>query len=117
MYNSAATTSATGATATGFEQSTMQLVVDQLEELIVTLIEEIRERPGVAGAILAAIVGAGLGSMFALRARRRSGPPRISSSTRGLVEMVELAGLAIKLLQNPIVRGYLRSMLRKRLAF
>ena len=30
------------------EQSTLQLVVDQIEELIVSLIEQIRERPVVA---------------------------------------------------------------------
>jgi hypothetical protein len=106
---------------TGFEQSTVQLVVDQLEELIVTLIEEIRERPGVAAAILAAIVGAGVGSMLALRSRRRTPPRRIARSARSVTAMAELAGLAIKLLQNPIVRGYLRATLerqvKKRVAF
>jgi hypothetical protein len=115
MHNTATTTA-----DAGFEQSTMQLVIDQVEELIVTLIEEIRERPGVAAAILAAIVGAGVGSMLALRARRRPPPRRIAKSTRSVTAMAELAGLTIKLLQNPIVRGYLRSMLesqfKKRLA-
>ena len=39
------------------DQSTMQLIIDQLEELVVTLIEEVRERPAVAVAILAAVSG------------------------------------------------------------
>ena len=40
------------------EESTMQLVIDQLEELIVTIIEEVRQRPGVVLAILAAVAQA-----------------------------------------------------------
>ena len=47
------------------ESSTLQLIVDQLEELIVTVVEEIRERPGVAVAILAGVVGATVGGMLA----------------------------------------------------
>ena len=30
------------------EPSTMELIVDQLEELLVTIIDEVRQRPGVA---------------------------------------------------------------------
>jgi uncharacterized membrane protein YeaQ/YmgE (transglycosylase-associated protein family) len=53
------------------EHSVMDLIVDQLEELVVTIIEEIRERPGIAAAILAAIVGAVVGSVLAAGAGRR----------------------------------------------
>src|ERR1700716_587524 len=53
------------------EQSTMHLIVDQLEELLVTIIDEIRQRPSVALALLAAVTGALVGSMLAARASRR----------------------------------------------
>jgi hypothetical protein len=91
------------------EQSTLQLIIDQLEELVVTIIEEIRERPGVAAAILAAVVGIIVGSTLAAGVGRRHASPRarVVSKVRG--EAVDLVGLAIKLVQNPIVRGYLRS--------
>ncbi|HLZ30161.1 MAG TPA: hypothetical protein VKV73_22795 [Chloroflexota bacterium] len=93
------------------EQSVMQLVVDQLEELVVTIIEEIRERPGVAAAILAGLLGAIAGSMLAanLAHRRASPPARVVRKARGLAEAAELAGLAVKLMQNDLVRGYVRS--------
>ncbi len=102
------------------EQSTMQLIVDQFEELLVTIIEEIRQRPGVALAFLAAITGALVGSMLAARAsRRRVLPPQgVVRKARGVGDAAELAGLGLKLLQNPIVRSFLRSavegQLRKR---
>lgn len=57
------------------EQGVMQLIVDQLEELVVTVIEEIRERPGVAAAILAGLIGAIVGSMLAAGVARRASPP------------------------------------------
>lgn len=93
------------------EESVMQLIVDQLEELVVTIIEEIRERPGVAAAILAGLLGAIAGSMLAasLARRRQSPPARVVRKARGVSEAADLAGLAVKLLQNPLVRGYVRS--------
>jgi hypothetical protein len=93
------------------EQSVMELIVDQLEELIVTLIEEIRERPAVAAAILAGVLGAIVGSVLAasLARRRSAGPARVVRKARGVTEAADLAGLALKLLQNPLVRGYVRS--------
>jgi hypothetical protein len=99
------------------EQSTLQLVVDQLEELVVTVIEEIRARPGVAAAFLAAIVGIVLGSMLAARfGRRHASPPdRVVRRARGMADAGELAALGLKLLQNPIVRGYVRSALEGQL--
>jgi hypothetical protein len=108
--------------ASTVEQSTMHLIVDQLEELIVTIIEEIRERPGVAAAILAGVLGAVIGSMLAARARRRpvSPPARLARRARGMGEAAELVAIGLKLLQNPIVRGYIRSamegQLKKRFA-
>jgi hypothetical protein len=105
------------------EQSTLQLIVDQLEELVVTIIEEIRERPGVAAAILAAVVGVVVGSMLATGVGRRhaSPPARVVRKARSMTEAGDLAGLAVKLLQNPIVRGYLRTavegQLKKRFSF
>jgi uncharacterized membrane protein YeaQ/YmgE (transglycosylase-associated protein family) len=101
------------------EQSVMQLIVDQLEELIVTLIEEIRARPGVAAAILAGLIGAIVGSMLAARLTRRraSSPQRVVRKARGraVAEAADLAGLGLKLLQNPILRGYARSALEREL--
>ena len=93
------------------EQSTMQLIVDQIEELIVTIIEEIRERPAVAAAILAGLVGAIVGGMLAAGPGRRhaSPPARVAKSARGMAEAADVAGLVVKLLQNPIVRGYIVS--------
>ncbi len=99
------------------EQSVMELIVDQLEELIVTLIKEIRERPGVAAAILAGLFGAIVGSVLAAGvARRRSSPPaRVVRKARAVSEVADLAGLALKLLQNPLVRGYVRSAMEGQL--
>lgn len=105
------------------DSSTLQLIGDQLEELIVTLFEEIRERPGVAAAILAGVVGAMLGGMLATRAGRRnnSAPARVARRARGLGEAADLLGLSIRLMQNPIVRGLvvaaLTRQLRRRVPF
>src|ERR1700730_595743 len=92
------------------EQSVMQLIVDQLEELVVTIVEEIRQRPGVAAAILAGLLGAIVGSMLAAGGGRRASPAeRLVRKARGVSEAADLAGLGLKLLQNPMVRGYIRS--------
>jgi len=101
------------------EQSVMQLIVDQLEELVVTIIEEIRARPGVAAAILAGVLGAIVGSMLAasLARRRPAHPARAVRKARGhaAAEVAELAGVAFKLLQNPLVRGYVRAAMEGQL--
>ncbi len=93
------------------DQSTMQLIIDQFEELLVTIIDEVRQRPGVAVAILAGVAGALVGSMLAARLSRRRASPttRVVRKARGMGEAVDLAGLGMKLLQNPIVRSYVRS--------
>jgi hypothetical protein len=95
------------------EQGTLELIIDQLEELVVTVIEEVRARPGVAVAMLAAIGGALVGMMLATRSRRRRGasPARAASRARSLGDAADLMGLGIKLLQNPLVRAYLLSAL------
>jgi hypothetical protein len=86
--------------------STFQLVIDQLEELVVTIVEELRERPGVALAIFAGIVGALVGSRLASRSRPRNVvPERAKRAAGGVGDAAELAGLGLRLLRNPIVRG------------
>jgi hypothetical protein len=90
------------------DESTFQLIMDQLEELVVTVIEEIRERPGVALAIAAGVIGAIVGVRAAARLGRRSAPPaplRAAHKAKRVGEMAELAGLGLRLMQNPIVRG------------
>ena len=95
------------------DQSTLQVLMDQIEELIVTLIEEIRERPAVAAAIFAALVGAILGSVLATRGRKRAPVQRVAKRTRGMGDMADLAGVAMRLLENPIVRSYARQAVAK----
>jgi uncharacterized membrane protein YeaQ/YmgE (transglycosylase-associated protein family) len=95
------------------EESTMQLIIDQVEELIVTIIEEVRQRPGVVLAIVAAIAGAVLGSMVAARVGRRRAPQAKravkKAKAAGLADAADLARLGLKIVRNPIVRSYLRS--------
>lgn len=100
----------------GAEDSTFQLVLDQLEELVLTVIEELRERPGVALAIVAAIVGAVVGSRLATASnRRRSAPRQVAKRARRVGDAAELAGLGLRLLQNPIVRGLVMAALERQL--
>ena len=98
------------------EDSTFQLVIDQLEELVVTLIEEIRERPGVALAIFAGLLGAFVGSRLAMRlGRRRSVPARAAHRAQRVGDAADLLGLSMRLLQNPIVRGILLAALERQI--
>src|SRR5260221_9445659 len=97
-------------TDTTTEPSVTELIFDQLEELIVTIVEEVRERPGVAVAIMAGLLGAIAGSVFAVRSRHKQRPApvaQVARRARGMAETGELVGLGLKLLQNPIVRAYL----------
>ena len=100
------------------EPGVTELIIDQVEELFVTLVDEIRERPGVALAIAAAILGILVGSALARGASRKRQSPvrRATRSAKGLTESSELLGLTLRLLQNPIVRGYLAEMLKRRFA-
>jgi hypothetical protein len=98
------------------EDSTFQLVIDQLEELVVTLIEEVRERPGIALAVVAGVVGAMLGSWLARRGRKRPVPVRaVRGTARSTGDAAELARVAMRLLQNPIVRAILIAALERQL--
>jgi hypothetical protein len=117
---------ATGSDSTqesGIDESVGQLVIDQLEELVVTVVEEIRERPTVAMAIVAGIVGALVGVRFAdtLGGRRKSSIQAQPVHTmRGSGSTAQLVGLGMRLLQNPIVRtlllGILEREFRRRMA-
>lgn len=95
------------------EESTLQLVLDQLEELAVTLLEEIRERPGVALGIGAGIAGAILGAKFAARLRRPKA--RVPRPARNVGDAAELIGLGVRLMQNPIVRGLILAAIERQL--
>jgi hypothetical protein len=100
------------------DESTLQLVIDQLEELVATIIEEVRERPAVVVAIGAAVVGAAVGSRLARgMAARRSRVPaaRAIGKARRVGDMAQLAGLVIRLLQNPIVRGLVLAALERQI--
>lgn len=98
------------------EESALQLVLDQLEELAVTVIEEIRERPGVALAICAAIAGAVIGSVFAARSRQSRGPTaRVARRAQRVGDAAELVGLGVRLMQNPIVRGLVLAAIERQL--
>lgn len=100
---------------TSAEPGVGELLLDQVEELIVTIVEEVRERPAVAVAIAAAVLGAIVGSLVAARSKRRPAAARgVARRARGVADTGELIGLGVKLLQNPIVRGYLVAMLRRR---
>jgi hypothetical protein len=99
------------------DESMFQLVVDQLEELIVTVIEELRERPAVALAIAAGVLGAIIGTRAARGLRRRSaaGPLRAAHKAKRVGDMAELAGLGLRLMQNPIVRGLVIAAIERQL--
>ena len=99
------------------DHSTVQLVIDQAEELAVTLIEEIRERPAVAGALLAGIVGAIVGSALAVRARpkRAPMPQRVVRRARLMGDLAEIGGIGLRLLENPLVRAIIFRQVLKRL--
>jgi hypothetical protein len=103
------------------DESTMQLVIDQLEELVVAIIEEVRERPAVVLAIAAGIGGAVIGARLATRRRAARRARRVARPARRLGDVAALIGLGVRLLQNPIVRGILVSaverQLKRRLAF
>jgi hypothetical protein len=107
----------TGIVVDAEQSSTLQLVMDQVEELIITLIEEIRDRPGVAVAILAAVAGALVGGMLAGRSRRRAvARARTPKAVRGIGDAAELAGLGLRLLENPLVRAAIVSQLKRRIS-
>jgi hypothetical protein len=95
--------------------STFQLVIDQLEDLVVTLIEEVRERPGIVLALAAGVVGAIIGSRLAQR-RREPAPVRAARDTaRGAGDAVDIVRIIMRLLQNPLVRALLVAVFERQL--
>lgn len=95
----------------------LQFVIDQLEELVVTLIEEIRERPGIAAAIAAGVIGAMVGSWLAARgrARTRRRTARKIVMRGQAVDAARAAGTVVQLLQNPFVRGLIVAQIERQL--
>lgn len=131
-----------------------QLVVEHIEEFAVSVLEEVRERPGVAAAMIAGVIGALAGLAFAAarsRRDRRPAPIRGAASTfaawasaldleeksgrvsrvanksakkanersrglfddlAGLRSAADLVPLTGKVLENPLVRAYLRNIIR-----
>src|SRR5690242_18772077 len=77
------------------DESTFELVMDQLEELVATLIDEIRERPGIVLAIAAGVIGAIVGSRLATGASHGRGmaPRPVTHKARQVGQLAELAGL------------------------
>jgi uncharacterized membrane protein YeaQ/YmgE (transglycosylase-associated protein family) len=135
----------------------LQFMVEELEDLTVTLLEELRERPAVVAAIAAGVVGALVGTWVAQRTRprrRRSvtqqlaaelvgplasalGRSRVADTVsertstglhllgarangsaraaRRAGSAVDLVQLVLRLLQNPLVRAYLASLIARQL--
>jgi len=96
------------------DDSTFQLVVDQLEELVVTVVEEIRQRPSVALALFAGVLGALIGSRLASR-RKRTPPERVARGARNVGGAADLLGTGMHLLQNPLVRGMVFAAITRQL--
>lgn len=144
-------------------EGTIQFIIEELENIVLTVIEELRQRPTVAMALAAAVCGAVVGAMLAGRSgrakpvksaaglvdalgplaaaltrsqvkdvassfseRAAKGAERASKGVRrtgggpkvrlpGLGSTADLVNLGVRLLQNPIVRGYLVSMIGSRL--
>ncbi|MBV9599834.1 MAG: hypothetical protein JOZ87_23660 [Chloroflexi bacterium] len=94
------------------EDSTFQLVVDQLEELVVTIIEELRERPGIVLAVVAGVVGAMIGSRLAGR-KRAPAARAAQSSVKSAGDAADLARVGVRLLQNPLVRALIVATLER----
>ena len=95
--------------------STFQLVIDQLEELVVTIVEEIRERPGIALALVAGVLGAMVGSWLARRNRAPAPVRAARGSARNAGDAVSVLGIGMRLLQNPLVRAVLVAAVERQL--
>ena len=69
----------------------LQFVVEEIEDLLLAALEELRERPTVAAALVAGVVGALVGSWIAQR--RRPKPVKVPSQPRA--ELLAPVALAI----------------------
>jgi hypothetical protein len=112
------------------------LAIQRLTGLATGLVEFVRAQPIVAAAVLAALLGAVVGVGLARRprpsARERlveAVEERVEEATRsarraasrgaragGAVQVGELVGLAMRLLENPLVRGYLLQIAARKVA-
>jgi hypothetical protein len=97
------------------EQSAIEPVIEQIERLVVAVFDQLRQRPAVAAALLAGIVGAVIGSMLASSFSQRHSSPRerVARQTRTSLDTGDLVAGAMKLLENPLVRSFLFSMLAR----
>ncbi len=136
----------------------VQAITDTAEDLLVTVLEEVRERPSVAVAVIAGVFGAliGIGLAVYVTARRREkarpasqlehlvssflnavklerssrefseqlgrGARKARRRSTGILskltdagDVAELVPLAVQLLENPVVRSYVRKALASRL--
>jgi hypothetical protein len=97
------------------EQGTLQLIVDQFEELAVTIFEELRERPAAVAAIIAAITGAVIGMSLANRRRGPRAPKEVRHKAKTARRVSSLARIGFRLLRNPLVRGLAMTVLQRQL--
>jgi hypothetical protein len=70
----------------------VQFMVEEFEDLLLAGLEELRERPTVAAALLAAVVGALVGGWIGERQRPK---PVVKSPTQQLAELLAPIALAI----------------------
>jgi hypothetical protein len=96
----------------------VQLIIDQLEELVVTVIEEVRARPAVVVAILAGLVAAVVGSRLAAGISRPKPARRRVSERAGTAG--DMATILAIIMRNPVMRAYIgaaiTNAIRKRLS-
>jgi hypothetical protein len=71
----------------------VQFMVEEIEDLLLAALEELRERPTVVAALLAAVVGGLVGSWIA--ERQRPEPPPVKSVPEQLGELLAPIALAI----------------------
>ncbi|MBV9355680.1 MAG: hypothetical protein JO023_09150 [Chloroflexi bacterium] len=71
----------------------VQFMVEEIEDLLLAALEELRERPTVVAALIAAVVGGVVGSWIA--ERRRPEPAPVKTVTGQLAELLAPIALAI----------------------
>jgi hypothetical protein len=97
------------------EQGVIDPIIEQIERLVVAVFDQLRQRPAVAGALFAAIVGAVIGSMLAasFSQRQTTSQAHMARRENTAVDARTLAAGALRLLENPLVRSFLFSMLAR----
>lgn len=125
----------------GLLEAVAEIVVEQVEEALVTVLETLRERPLLTAAVGASVASALVGLVLASRRQPRrpkvmnlvndvladleplGGKGKVGKKVRrggsrgleGLGSAAELLPLALQLLQNSIVRAYVRGFVRSQL--